>query len=982
MSAEDNRRLVLELLGEGGMQAELPRAGVLTIGSAASKVGFTVSGQGVSDVHCAIGRAKGGGFALKDLGSEYGTWVNGERVQQAKLDAGDVILVGSRRLRVVDPAAPTTAATTPAAKAPAAAAPAVAAAPLVQTSIPAPAPVKSAPVVAAASLTPITETPIPKATPKPSIAATNYEQTPLPKIPGYRIEKLLGRGGMGEVFLATQERLDRKVALKLLSVKLCADADFVRRFKDEARAAAALTHPNVVVVHDVGEEAGRHYLSMEFMDKGNLEQRVARGARMGWIEVLGVLHDMASALVYAEGRGIVHRDLKPANMMQGNAGATKLADLGLATQLEAEASESENGRIFGTPHFISPEQARGERVDSRADLYSLGATAYRLLSGRTPFEGATTRDILRGHFFETPKSLAEIDPELPPDLVRIIERLLQKKPEDRFPSAAVLLKEVDRVRANLLHADVAQQSAGGIPKSMVAAAALLLLGGAAWWFTRSPQGTVPAPPLAHGPSTTPTPPEATNEDPGQVPVKPQPIRDDDTQIKLRETQAKLAWKELPSDLGPAERATRLDQLVTEFAGTTAAFDMQAEAVQIRATLTRESAATAEATARRSTMLQSLEAAALPYANFVARAFEALNAIPLAPELTADPQFMKSRLEIYQHSLASALRSAQAAGAEIDASAARGDFADVRKRVDALMPILQQPNLPADIDAAALPDLEAMKALAKAMSERRAGIDSESARFSSVQVESDRQRVAAELEAGGNFQRELSKLDFAALHARLAGLESSLSTEPARALVHAIDQDLTRGKAALHNVAAEFSGWKRKQVMDPRGGRGTIRNASAIDDSGVTFDVDGKSETLPWSSFGSRPRELHFLFNERLTRAYTADELLGIEALIRTAAVSFAVDCAKEMFDPTAGARFDEAEVRELTEAFEWGREWAKLAGTGDRYERESKAGATLAKSLSDASQGAWSASVAGLDRLLLEFRDTLLVRMISDGKTN
>ncbi|MEO6709894.1 MAG: FHA domain-containing serine/threonine-protein kinase, partial [Planctomycetota bacterium] len=352
MSAEENRRLVLELLGEGGMQAELPRAGVLTIGSASSKVGFTVAGQGVSDVHCAIGRAKGGGFALKDLGSEYGTWVNGERVQQAKLEAGDVILVGSRRLRVVDPAA--------AAPAAAASSPAISAAPAVQTPPPAPAPVKTAPAVATASLTPITEAP--KATPKPSVSATNYEQTPLPKIPGYRIEKLLGRGGMGEVFLATQERLDRKVALKLLSVKLCADADFVRRFKDEARAAAALTHPNVVVVHDVGEEAGRHYLSMEFMDKGNLEQRVARGARMGWVEVLGVLHDMASALVYAEGRGIVHRDLKPANMMQGNAGATKLADLGLATQLEAEASESENGRIFGTPHFISPEQARGERV--------------------------------------------------------------------------------------------------------------------------------------------------------------------------------------------------------------------------------------------------------------------------------------------------------------------------------------------------------------------------------------------------------------------------------------------------------------------------------------------------------------------------------------------------------------------------------------------------------------------------------------------
>ena len=228
---------------------------------------------------------------------------------------------------------------------------------------------------------------------------------------------------------------------------------------------------------------------------------------------------------------------------------------------------------------------------------------------------------------------------------------------------------------------------------------------------------------------------------------------------------------------------------------------------------------------------------------------------------------------------------------------------------------------------------------------------------------------------------MDALDFAALHARIVKVEAALATEPARALVRDLDQDLTRASAALHGVAAEFAagGWKRKQIADPRGGRGTLRVALAIDDSGLTLEVDGKPELVAWSNFGAKPRELNFLFNERLTRAYTNEETLGIEALLRVAAVAQAVAAASEMFDPAAGARFDEGEVREMTEAFEWGRAWAAQAGASERYERERKAAVLLGKSLFDASQNSWSASVAGLDRLLREFPDTLLVRMLSNG---
>ena len=280
MSKEPEKRLVLELVGGDRPPAELPRAGVLVIGSDPDRAGFLVDGQGVADVHCAIGRAKGGGWALKDLGSNYGTLVNGERARTVKLAAGDEIVVGSRRLRVVDPA-----------------------------------------------LSPPVEAPRPRAAP-----------SALDEVAGYRIEKALGRGGMGQVFLAVQESLQRKVALKVLSESLAADADFVRRFQAEARAAAALNHPNIVTVHDVWEEGGRHLLSMEYMDCGTLEARVAALGRLPWREALDVLSDAAKGLVYAELRGIVHRDIKPANLMLNEVGTTKISDLGLATHLEAEAT--------------------------------------------------------------------------------------------------------------------------------------------------------------------------------------------------------------------------------------------------------------------------------------------------------------------------------------------------------------------------------------------------------------------------------------------------------------------------------------------------------------------------------------------------------------------------------------------------------------------------------------------------------------------
>ena len=443
-------RLLLEVIGDPRAPVELPRQGVMTIGTSKEKADVVIDGQGIADVHCAIGRVKTGGWALKDLGSEYGTMLNGERVQSRKLEPGDLVLVGSRRLRIVD--ADALAKPKPAEAKPAESKPAE-------------------PKLAKIEL------------PKPEPARVAEPPNRVLQVRGYRVDRLLGRCGMGEVYLAVQESLGRPVALKVLSSKLAADADFVRRFQAEARAAAALNHPNVVTVHDVWEDGGRHFLAMEYMDHGNLEQRVQRGGKLAPKEALEVLHDASKALVYAEMRGIVHRDIKPANLMQNAAGTTKLADLGLAMHIEAEATESDNKKIYGTPHFISPEQARGEAVDHRSDLYSLGATAYRLLSGRTPFEGGSTREILRALQSESPRQLAELVRTIPPELEALVARLMEKDPRARFPTAEALRRECERLRLVAEHGPTLEAERGARSQWKVGVALLTVLGlASAAWF--------------------------------------------------------------------------------------------------------------------------------------------------------------------------------------------------------------------------------------------------------------------------------------------------------------------------------------------------------------------------------------------------------------------------------------------------------------------------------------------------------------------
>jgi hypothetical protein len=263
---------------------------------------------------------------------------------------------------------------------------------------------------------------------------------------GYRLLERVGRGGMGTVYRAIQISLDREVALKLLSPELVKDKNFVAQFFREARAAGQLNHPHIVQVYDVGQEGEDYYYSMEFVRGGSLEDRLRKEGKLAPAEALRIALEAATALEYAESRHIVHRDIKPDNLMLAEDGRVRVADLGLALSLKSGADQK-GQPILGTPHFISPEQALRRDVDIRSDIYSLGATLYRMLTGETLFKGATAEEIVKKAVREEPRPLREVNAAVPERIAALVHRMVQKDPDARFASA----KELRETLQRLLH---------------------------------------------------------------------------------------------------------------------------------------------------------------------------------------------------------------------------------------------------------------------------------------------------------------------------------------------------------------------------------------------------------------------------------------------------------------------------------------------------------------------------------------------------
>ncbi len=266
---------------------------------------------------------------------------------------------------------------------------------------------------------------------------------------GYRLLRRQGSGAMADVYLAEQQSLGRQVAVKVLRRETMRHPAAVERFSQEARAAAALVHGNIVQIHDVGCVEGIYFIAAEFVAGPSLKAWLLARGPLDPFQALSVLSQVGSALAKSAQAGIVHRDIKPENLLVTPAGEVKVADFGLARVLEDDLELTQQGMALGTPLYMSPEQAAGMPVDVRSDLYSLGATVYHLLAGRPPFTGSTSLAVALAHRHEQLVPLAAFRPELPAGLGQIVEQLLAKEPEERYASPTELLQAVEAVEMAL-----------------------------------------------------------------------------------------------------------------------------------------------------------------------------------------------------------------------------------------------------------------------------------------------------------------------------------------------------------------------------------------------------------------------------------------------------------------------------------------------------------------------------------------------------
>ena len=263
----------------------------------------------------------------------------------------------------------------------------------------------------------------------------------------YEILEVIGTGGMAIVYKTMDHRLNRQVAVKVLKSDLAQNADFRRRFHDEAQAVAMLSHPNIVSVYDVSRDAEAEYIVMELIDGITLKQYMERRGQLNWREALHFITQIMKGLGHAHSRGIIHRDIKPHNIMILRDGSVKVADFGIAC-LVASAENTLTQEALGSVHYISPEQAKGGHTDARTDIYSAGVVLYEMLTNRLPFEGESAVSIAIQHISSVPLSPREINPEIPEALELITMRAMAPDMEKRYPSAEAMLHDLDEFRKN------------------------------------------------------------------------------------------------------------------------------------------------------------------------------------------------------------------------------------------------------------------------------------------------------------------------------------------------------------------------------------------------------------------------------------------------------------------------------------------------------------------------------------------------------
>ena len=265
----------------------------------------------------------------------------------------------------------------------------------------------------------------------------------------YEIQDKLGEGGMGVVYKANQKSMARVVALKILSPKYASRQRFVDQFIREARAAGQLNHPNIIQVHDVATENDIHYFSMEYVDGPTCMQLLRANGAFPVPEALEIARQVAKALEYAHDHRLIHQDIKPDNIMIGANNTVKLADLGISKTFDEAEQDDGPKRVMGTPHYMAPEAALGKKIDHRVDIYSLGTTIYHLLTGKTPYTGTSATEVLKAQVMDPLPAIHDANPEVPDDVCALVERLVAKKPEDRYQKASEVADEIKRLQSGL-----------------------------------------------------------------------------------------------------------------------------------------------------------------------------------------------------------------------------------------------------------------------------------------------------------------------------------------------------------------------------------------------------------------------------------------------------------------------------------------------------------------------------------------------------
>jgi pSer/pThr/pTyr-binding forkhead associated (FHA) protein/predicted Ser/Thr protein kinase len=407
----------------------------LVIGRAVSGEGRLDEDREVSRQHARVSRDPSGRLTIEDLGSANGTFVNGRRISDRQvLEAGDSVRIGTTTMEVSGsaraPAAVPSPPPAPAASPP----PAPARPPRAPARPPRPAP----PPARRPAATPRAPTPPPPAAPTGDRPGLGAELGAGSVFAGCRVEEVIGHGDMGVVYQAEELALQRRVALKLILPEHSREERFRERFRRESRVAAAIDHPNVIPILDAGDEEGVLYITMRLVEGTDLRALIAAEGRIDPLRASRIVGQVGAALDAAHARGLLHRDVKPPNVLLARRDHVYLTDFGLAKRAESVSALTRQGSIVARAEYVAPEQILNERVDARADIYSLGCLLFEAVTGEAPFARWKEGPAQLAHLNAPVPSPRELRPDLPPEFDEVIGRAMAKDPDDRYPSAGDL----------------------------------------------------------------------------------------------------------------------------------------------------------------------------------------------------------------------------------------------------------------------------------------------------------------------------------------------------------------------------------------------------------------------------------------------------------------------------------------------------------------------------------------------------------------